>query len=735
MGKKGQQYLPLFETKRAKGRIKYRLFSVSIFVGICLILVYRVNHIPKPDEDGRWVWIGLLVAELWFGFYWLLTQALRWNLVYRYTFKNRLSKRYEDHDLPGVDIFVCTADPTIEPPKMVINTVLSVMAYDYPPEKLSVYLSDDSGSEITFYALLEASKFAKYWLPYCSKFAVEPRSPAAYFSSMPLIRDAKQASEFVTIKKLYEDMENFIEIATKLSQIQEEERSKHKGFSHWDSYSSRLDHDTILQILIDGTDPNSTDAAGCILPTLVYLAREKRPQHPHNFKAGAMNALIRVSSKISNGKIILNMDCDMYSNNSKSIRDALCFFMDEEEGHKIAYVQFAQAFEDITKNELYSSSYRIVFEVEFNGLDGYGGPIYSGTGCFNRRDILCGRKFDNKYKIEEKKENVVRRRVCELEEESKVLASCTYEKNTTWGKEKGLKYNCLVEDAATGLSIQFQGWKSAYFNPSRPAFIGLAPTTLLQTLVQQKRWCEGHFQLFLSKYSPAWFAHNKISLGLQLGYCCYGLWAPSCLPTLYYSIVPSLYLLKGIPLFPKISSPWFMPFAYVVIAKYTYSLAEFLHSGGTILGWWNDQRIWLYKRVCSYLFGFIDNILNLLGFSESGFVITSKVAEEHVLERYEKEIMEFGSQSPMFTLLATHALLNLYSFFRVVKEVVVVGEGAARFCDKMFFQIVLCLVLILLNLPLYGGLFLRKDKGKMPASLTVKAVGFASLVCTCVALY
>lgn len=29
-----------------------------------------------------------------------------------------------------------------------------------------------------------------------------------------------------------------------------------------------------------------------MLPTLVYLAREKRPQHPHNFKAGAMNALV-----------------------------------------------------------------------------------------------------------------------------------------------------------------------------------------------------------------------------------------------------------------------------------------------------------------------------------------------------------------------------------------------------------------------------------------------------------
>ena len=34
------------------------------------------------------------------------------------------------------------------------------------------------------------------------------------------------------------------------------------------------------------------DVEGSKLPTLVYLAREKRPEHPHNFKAGAMNALV-----------------------------------------------------------------------------------------------------------------------------------------------------------------------------------------------------------------------------------------------------------------------------------------------------------------------------------------------------------------------------------------------------------------------------------------------------------
>ncbi|KAA3467354.1 Cellulose synthase-like protein E1 [Gossypium australe] len=391
MGNDG--YLPLFETKRTNGRTLYRIFARSIFVGICLIWSYRVSHVPRYGEDGRLVWIGLRAAELWFGFYWFLTQAHRWNLVYRQTFKERLSHRYVN-ELLGVDIFVCTADPVIEPPMMVINTVLSVMAYDYPPEKLSVYLSDDAGSQLTFYALLEASQFAKYWIPFY---------------------------------------------------------------------------------------PNAKDSKECVFPTLVYVARGKRPQYFHNFKAGAMNALIRVSSAISNGQIVLNVDCDMYSNNSLAVRDALCFFMDEKKGHEIAYVQFPQNFDNITKNELYSSSLRVISQVEFHCLDGYGGLLYVGTGCFHRRDTLCGRKFSreihNEFKIDIPKDREREETTAVLEEKSKM----------------GLKYGCPVEDVITGLSIQCRGWKSMYYNPEKTAFLGVEPTTLAQILVQHKRWSEGDF--------------------------------------------------------------------------------------------------------------------------------------------------------------------------------------------------------------------------------------------------
>ena len=65
---------------------------------------------------------------------------------------------------------------------------------------------------------------------------------------------------------------------------------KHFQANHF--CSEYFHFELLFQIIIDGRDTNVTDKDGFVLPTLVYLAREKRPQHHHNFKAGAMNALV-----------------------------------------------------------------------------------------------------------------------------------------------------------------------------------------------------------------------------------------------------------------------------------------------------------------------------------------------------------------------------------------------------------------------------------------------------------
>jgi hypothetical protein len=86
-------------------------------------------------------------------------------------------------ELPSVDMFVTTADPVLEPPIITINTVLSLLAVDYPAHKLACYVSDDGCSPLTFYSLVEASKFAKLWVPFCKRYNIQVRAPFKYFSN------------------------------------------------------------------------------------------------------------------------------------------------------------------------------------------------------------------------------------------------------------------------------------------------------------------------------------------------------------------------------------------------------------------------------------------------------------------------------------------------------------------------------------------------------------------------
>jgi len=80
-------------------------------------------------------------------------------------------------------MFVTTADPVLEPPIVTVNTVLSLLAVSYPGHRLACYVSDDGGSPVTYYALCEASKFAKLWVPFCKKYSVRVRAPFVYFST------------------------------------------------------------------------------------------------------------------------------------------------------------------------------------------------------------------------------------------------------------------------------------------------------------------------------------------------------------------------------------------------------------------------------------------------------------------------------------------------------------------------------------------------------------------------
>jgi hypothetical protein len=72
---------------------------------------------------------------------------------------------------------------------------------------------------------------------------------------------------------------------------------------------------------------------------------------------------LRVSGMISNSPYMLVLDCDMYSNDPTSARQAMCFHLDNNVSPRLAYVQFPQKFHNISENDIYDSEIKYAFKV------------------------------------------------------------------------------------------------------------------------------------------------------------------------------------------------------------------------------------------------------------------------------------------------------------------------------------------------------------------------------------
>ncbi|GMQ05844.1 hypothetical protein CsSME_00050695 [Camellia sinensis var. sinensis] len=193
----GVKTKPLLHTLRFSPLIApNRVFAV---VYTCAILALLYHHAITAFHSTTLlsfsISIPLLISDVILRFMWAAKQSFRMNPVHRQVFRENLEKIMKKNDFQALDIFICTADPYKEPPMSVVNTALSVMAYDYPTEKLSVYVSDDGGSAMTLFAFMEAAKFGSHWLPFCRRNKLVERCPDAYFRS-----NHHQSSEVEQIK-------------------------------------------------------------------------------------------------------------------------------------------------------------------------------------------------------------------------------------------------------------------------------------------------------------------------------------------------------------------------------------------------------------------------------------------------------------------------------------------------------------------------------------------------------
>nr|XP_010934249.1 cellulose synthase A catalytic subunit 7 [UDP-forming] [Elaeis guineensis] len=370
----------------------YRIVIVLRLVILCFFLRFRLT---TPAKDAYALWLTSVICEIWFALSWILDQFPKWFPITRETYLDRLSMRFEREGEPNrlsaVDVFVSTVDPLKEPPIITANTVLSILSVDYPVDKVSCYVSDDGASMLLFDALSETAEFARRWVPFCKKHTIEPRAPEFYFSEkIDYLKDKVQPTfvkERRAMKREYEEFKVRINALVAKAQKKPEEGWVMQDGTPWPGNNTR-DHPGMIQVYLGSA--GALDVEGKELPRLVYVSREKRPGYQHHKKAGAMNALIRVSAVLTNAPFMLNLDCDHYINNSKALREAMCFLMDPQLGKKLCYVQFPQRFDGIDPNDRYANRNVVFFDINMKGLDGIQGPVYVGTGCVFNRQALYG---------------------------------------------------------------------------------------------------------------------------------------------------------------------------------------------------------------------------------------------------------------------------------------------------------------------------------------------------------
>ncbi|KAK7342083.1 hypothetical protein VNO80_25026 [Phaseolus coccineus] len=728
---------PLYEKHWYKHTYK-RVTESLLLILLLLLLGYRVISV----NNYSFPWFVAFVCESWFTISWFFTLATQWSPAVIKTYPERLLQSVQD--LPPVDLFVTTADSVLEPPIITVNTVLSLLALDYPPHKLACYVSDDGCSPLTFYALQEASKFAKFWVPFCKKYDVQIRAPFRYFSDKLEVSTSNNTPQFkqewLQMKDMYDDLSRKIELEA--SQKSNPSNGDFAVFSN----TEKTNHPSIIKVIWENKEELEDG-----LPHLIYISREKRPKHSHHFKAGAMNVLARVSGLITNAPFLLNVDCDMIVNNPKIVHHALCILLDPKGQKEVAFAQFPQQFYATLKDDPFGNQMAILIKYFATGLAGLQGPFYAGTNCFHRRKVIYGLSPDyvdkgNSISEEELKQKfgaskeIMKSAGCGLEgrrysanainigqviDLASQVAGCGYEYGTGWGKQVGWIYGSLTEDVLTGLTIHEKGWRSEWCTPSPIAFTGFAPGGGPTTMAQQKRWATGLLEIFLSKHCPIFATlFHKLTFRQCIAYMWVINWGLRPFFEVCYASLLAHCIITNSNFLPQ-DLGICIPVAFLVIYK-VYTVSVYLAEGLSIKAWWNNQRMSRITPMNAGFCAFLSVLLKKLRISETVFDVTKKdlpptddVGDDKDAARYTfDESLVFLPGTTILLLQLTAIMIKLLGMQAVVanesKKECGIGE---IFCS---------VYLIICYWPFLKGLF-ETGKYRIPMSTIYKSTILTSL--------
>ncbi|CAD6339090.1 unnamed protein product [Miscanthus lutarioriparius] len=399
------------------------------------------------------------------------------------------------------------------------------------------------------------------------------------------------------------------------------------------------------------------------------VSRETKPGFQHHTKAGALNALLRVSALLTNGSYVLNLDHDHCIANSGVLREAMCFLMDPEAGNRTCFVQFPLRIgvED-DGGERHATRDSVFFDIDMKCLDGIQGPVYVVSGCCFNRKALYG--FDPAFSEDDDEDarctGAGRRRrlrsyrdalerhfghspefiasafvsqergvgggdsstasdASSLLSEAIHVVSCTYEERTRWGKDIGWMYGSGGGGVVTGFRMHACGWASAYCAPARTAFRSFASASPSDVLAGASQRAVAAMGAVLSRHCPVWSAAGgRLRLMQRLGYVSCVAYPLASLPLTVYCALPAACLLTSRSIFPDDVGYYNAVLLILLLSSVVATVAlELRWSGVTLRAWWRDQKLWVVIGTSACLAAVFQGILRSCAGVDVGFSSTS----------------------------------------------------------------------------------------------------------------
>ncbi|KAH9718110.1 cellulose synthase-like protein B4 [Citrus sinensis] len=637
--------LPLYEKVILKNTTQ-RYLDVTILFLLLSLLFYGLLSL----KHNGFAWFLAFLCESCFTFVW---------------------------ELPPLDIFVTTADPYLEPPILTVNTVLSLLAVDYPAHRLACYVSDDGCSPLNFYSL---------------KYNIRVRAPFRYFlresDEPPCASSWEFQQDWEKMKVIWENMQG----------------------------------------LSDG------------IPHLIYISREKRPKNPHHYKAGAMNVLTRVSSLMTNAPFMLNVDCDMYANNPELVLQAILgfvqcpqYFYDRPTDHLAVLHQTLYKGMAGIQGPFYAGSgtfhrRNVVYGLWPGEVDHQGKYVNEFNGKVVDDELL--KKFGNSKEFINSAAHALKGKAYFTSILSKSLdivhqvAGCDYEHSSDWGVLFLLQAHLYNLSMITGMMIHAKGWRSGYCSPDPRAFLGCGAPADPAAMSQQKRWATGFLEILFSKTNPIFACFtSKLQFRQCLAYLWILIWGLRSIPEVCYAALPAYCIITNSSFLPKIQELGIcIPVTLFVIYK-VYTLSDYIRIGFPIDSWWVNSCMARIFATGAWFLGLLNVILKFLGLSETIFEITQKFHQPRTPadDSGEDDDKMIFDESPVFipgtTILLVHVTALAMALLGLEAQG---GQGTGLgefFCIT---YVVLCF------LPFLQGLF-RRGKYGIPLPTICKSSALALL--------